>query len=404
MYRASEHRSTQVVVDLEAIKHNIQFYRSEILDHQKVYAVVKADAYGHGAIAVAKAALQAGVEGLCVATVDEAISLRKAGIADAKILVLGLTSPLGIAEILLYDITVTVAGLDFFELAYQQLVHSNQESLLDDYSLKIHLKLDTGMSRIGLRKVSEVEAFTAGVSDYPWVDWQGVFTHFATAGSGSAEYIDFQWHNWEQLMQVIPDTVKIKHFDNSIMGLHEKIGKHSDIVRLGIGQYGIDGRDLIPEHLVTDQQLAEYRLNKSQLKMSSEAQLSKLKPAFQLMSELSYVKKVEKGTCISYGASYQSLEDEWIGTIPIGYADGWLRAYNKVPILINGYPCPVVGVINMDQLMVRLPQPFPVGTEVTLIGRDGNNYNHPSLVAYLAGTISYEIFTTIGDRVPRVYI
>ncbi|MGX7108937.1 alanine racemase [Facklamia miroungae] len=404
MYRASEHRPTQAVVNLENIKHNIQLYQTKKASHQQIYAVVKANAYGHGAIPVAKTAIEAGVTGLCVATVDEAIQLRKAGISNIPILVMGLTLPYGIAEILYYDLTVTVSDLSFFMLALEQLKKNQQETLLKDRQLKVHLKLDTGMSRVGLRTKEEVIAFVDGIQAFPWVDWQGVFTHFSTAGGGPISYIDFQWNRWQELVDLIPASVTLRHFDNSAMGLYKAIGGQSDIIRLGISLYGLNSRDTVPNDLVSDQQLADYHFSPSEVR-NTESQLDlKLKPAFQLITELSYVKKVEKGTCISYGASYVSQEDEWIGTIPIGYADGWLRAYSQIPVLVEGHACPVLGVINMDQLMIRLPKQFPLGTEVTLIGQDGKYYNHPSLLARIAGTISYEMLTCISERVPRIYI
>ncbi|MCR8969548.1 alanine racemase [Facklamia sp. 7083-14-GEN3] len=404
MYRASEHRPTQAVVSLENIKHNIKLYQNKKASHQQIYAVVKANAYGHGAIPVAKVALEAGVDGLCVATVDEAIQLRKAGLTNTPILVMGLTLPYGIAEILYYDLTITVSDLSFFEQAFYQLKKNQQENLLKDNQLKFHLKLDTGMSRVGVRTKEEVLAFVEGVKDYSWLDWQGVFTHFATAGGGPLSYIDYQWERWQDLIPYIPDFVSLRHFDNSAMGLHPAIGDHSDIIRLGISMYGLSSRDSVPDNLVTDRQIAAYHLDKDSLRSTNPNSELNLKPAFQLLSELSYVKKVEKGTRISYGASYESPEDEWIGTIPIGYADGWLRAYANIPVLVEGYPCPVLGVINMDQLMIRLPKEFAVGTEVTLIGQDGNYNNHPSLLAHMAGTISYEMLSCISERVPRVYI
>lgn len=381
MIEPSEHRPTQAIVDLNAISHNVKQVMKGMKEDQVLFATVKANGYGHGAEQVARAAMEAGAKGLCVASVDEAIELRKCGLIQVPILVLGLTDPKGIAEILHYHITITVSSADFFAQAYQQLEDTDQLSLLNLYKLPFHLALDTGMSRIGLASVEEVEDFKAAVADLDWVHWEGAFTHFSTAGGGDPEYVEFQWANWLKLSQYLPVGLCYKHFANSAMGMwYNDKEPHSDIVRLGISMYGIDPKDQLPSPGFD------------------------LQPAFQLISELVYVKQIKKGTKVSYGATYEAQEDEWIGTVPMGYADGWFRRYNKVPLLIAGQACPVVGIINMDQLMVKLPKELPVGTLVTFIGVDGALENHVSQLAIDLDTISYEILCGIGPRVPRIYL
>ncbi|MBF6626794.1 alanine racemase [Aerococcaceae bacterium zg-BR9] len=383
MYEPSEHRPTEAIVDLNAIQHNIKYVMTKMNDNQMLYATVKADAYGHGAIPVAKAAIEAGAKGLLVATVDEAIELRKNGLSQIPILVLGLTDPRGIAEILHYNITITVTGIDFFEKAYKQLTSTNQVNLLDVYRLTVHLALDTGMGRIGLRSVEEVEAFASTINDFPWVNWQGVFTHFATAGGGPEAYVETQFERWRALIAAVPESVTYRHYANTAMALwHTDLMPQSDIVRLGISMYGMDPKD--------------ERHNKETA--------THLQPALQLISEIMHTKQVARGESISYGAQYTTSEREWIATVPIGYADGWLRHYQTVDVLIAGEYCPVVGVINMDQMMVKIPRDLPVGTTVTLIGKDGKSENHASDIARRLNTISYEIFCNISRRVPRVYL
>lgn len=379
MKNAYEHRPTEAIIDLDALNHNLQVVQARMKPGQELYAVVKADAYGHGAVPIAKAALDSGAKGLAVATVDEAIHLRKNGIKEVPILVLGLTDPRGIAEILLYQITITVSHLDFFKQAYQQLEATHHLDLLEEQSMIFHLALDTGMTRIGLRTREEIRDFAQGIGQFPWANWQGVFTHFSTIGGGPQDYVEHQWQNWLDLLQEVPADVTVRHYANSAMGLWQDRQPQSDIVRYGIAMYGLDPKDQYPGP-------------------------DPLKPILSLVSEIVYVKEVEAGTRISYGARYTSEESEWIATIPIGYADGWLRHYSKLPILVDGHACPVVGVINMDQLMIRLPKYYPIGTTVTLIGRDGSLENHASEMAKAIDTISYEILTSLSKRVPRVYI
>lgn len=381
MFEPSEHRPTEAIVDLNAIQHNVRVMLEQMDDDQKLYAVVKADGYGHGAPQVAEAALAAGAKGLAVATVDEAIELRQRGHRFVPILVMGLTDPRGIAEIIYYNLTVTVSGLDFFEKAYQQLAETDHLSILDDAKLRFHLKLDTGMGRIGLTSVEEVKAFAAAVQEIAWLDWEGVFTHFATAGGGPEDYIDYQWQQWLELSAAVPESVSVRHYANSAMGLWYPREPKSDIVRYGIAMYGVDPKDQLP----------------SATKVS-------LKPALSIVSEIVHVKKVPAGSHISYGATYCADVDQWIATVPIGYADGWLRRFKDTPILVDGQACPVVGTINMDQLMIQLPAEYPIGTTVTLLGQDGSLENHVSNLAKVTDTIGYEILCGIGGRVPRIYL
>lgn len=342
---------------------------------QQLYIAVKANAYGHGMVQMAQAVIRNGAQGLLVATVDEGIVLRQAGI-EVPILVLGLTDPRGIAEVIHYELTITVSSINFFQRAYEQLEQTAQLSVLEK-GVSFHLALDTGMGRIGLRTTQEVQQFVEQIAHYSWAKWQGVFTHFATAGGGPEDYVDFQWDNWQQLVQHIPSYVTQRHYANSAMGLWYGRSPQSDIVRLGIGAYGLDPKDRI------------------------DAPYDGLQPILQLFSEIVHVKKVPAGSKISYGATYEAQQDEWIATVPIGYADGWHRRYRDIPLYVDGHACQVVGVINMDQLMIRLPKAYPVGTTVTLIGQGGN---HVSQMAQQLDTIGYEILTSLSSRIPRIYI
>lgn len=390
MVKPSIHRPTKATVNLKAIEHNINWLKSQIDDKQKIYATVKADGYGHGAVEVSRAAIRAGAKGLAVATVDEAIEIRQAGLVQVPILVLGLTNPRGIVDILQYNLTITVGDAEFFRLAYEELKATNQLELLSLYNLDVHLAVDTGMSRIGVTTKEAINSFTKEIRDFPWVNWIGAFTHFSTAGGGPEEYVEFQWQAWLELNEFLPVGVTERHFANSAMGMwHNERAPKSTIIRFGIAMYGIDPKDA----LSTD----------SDLKLVEETSIAALQPALELTTEIIHVKQVPAGTSISYGATYQSAQEEWIATLPIGYADGWHRHYSVVPVLIDGEYAEVTGTINMDQMMVRLPKAYPVGTEVTLIGKNSGLENHPSMIAKKVGTIGYEILTSIGPRVPRVY-
>lgn len=379
MIRPSQHRPTQAIIDLAAIRYNIRLMQEELTTDQKIYAVIKANAYGHGAVEVGKTAKKAGVDGLAVASVDEGIELRKAGITDLPILVLGLTDPRGIAEVMYYDLTLTVSDIDFFAVAYQQLEQTGQLDLLKNQQLTFHLALDTGMGRIGLQTIEELEAFKKGIQHYSWADWEGAFTHFATAGGGEESYIDIQWERWVKFVAHLPDSVRERHYSNTAMGWWQKRPPLSTIVRYGISMYGVDPKDQLPP-------------------------TRPLKPALSLMTEIVHVKKLKKGYSISYGATYTAKEDEWIATLPIGYADGWHCYYQTIEVLINGQSCPVVGTINMDQMMIKIPQKWPVGTLVTLIGSNGHKVNEVSRLAKEVGTISYEMLATLGPRIERIYL
>lgn len=380
MSRASEHRPTVAIIDLDAITHNVKEMRRYLAENQQLYAVVKADAYGHGAVPVAQAAYAAGADGFAVATVDEGIELRRAGLLAVPILVMGLSDPRGIAEILHYQLTPVVGDASWFAQAYQQLEENRQLHLLKGRPLKFHLALDTGMGRIGLRTVQEVELFAQTVALLDWVEWEGVTTHFSTAGGGPVTYVEYQWQQWQQLLTAVPEMVKVRHYANSAMGVWFKHQPASSIERFGIAMYGMHPKD----------EAGSLPID--------------VRPAFTLLSEIVYVKELPAGQRVSYGATYETQGDEWIATVPIGYADGWFRHYQSVDLLVDGQACPVVGTINMDQLMIRLPKYYPVGTTVTLIGRDHSLDNHASDIARKVGTISYEIFCGIGERVPRVYI
>ncbi|MGM8216636.1 alanine racemase [Bacillaceae bacterium W0354] len=364
------YRDTWAEINLGHIKHNIKELMNLFHGKKKVYAVVKADAYGHGEQQVAKAAIEAGASALAVAILEEAIRLREA-FPHIPILVLGWTNPRYAQIAAEHNITLTVFQDDWVKEANQTLTKP----------LNIHLKIDTGMGRIGIRNPKEAYDVIEVCSNTP-VSITGIYTHFATADEANSSYYDYQVNKFQEYLKVIQDLIPTPleiHIGNSAASLRYP-NDMTDAIRYGISMYGLYPSDVVEN--VTP---------------------IKLKPSFSLYSRLIHVKKVSKGERISYGGTYEAIGDEWIGTIPIGYGDGWLRKLQNFQVLIEGKRVPIVGRICMDQTMIRLDKPYELGTKVTLIGKDGSNEITMEEVADYLETINYEIPCIIGKRIPRVY-
>ncbi|WP_290033513.1 alanine racemase [Ligilactobacillus cholophilus] len=367
------HRNTYATIDLSAIQHNINVERQHMNDGQALFAVVKADAYGHGLVPVAIAAQEAGVDGFCVALIDEAVALREVGITK-PILILGITPVQQATYMAKYNLSTAVGDLQFLKEAQVQLEKSHLK-------LRVHLALDTGMGRIGFRNQKDLSEAIEFLEKYPnEFDYEGIFTHFSTADSSDDTYFEMQLNKFQNLMEVVKKRPKYVHVANSAASIwHKKCG--GDLVRLGIGMYGLNpsGKEVdLPEDM-------------------------QIKPAFSLSSELVAVKKVHAGDSISYGTTYTAEKDEWIGTVPMGYADGWLRRMQGSKVLVEGHECEIVGRICMDQFMIRLPYKMDIGKEVTLIGENNGKIKTAQDAADFAGTIHYEIVCSIAQRVPRFY-
>lgn len=364
------HRPTRIIVNLDAIKQNIQHEREQLKDNQEIYAVVKANGYGHGAEAVSKAALEAGATGLCVAILDEAIALRKSGI-EAPILVLGVTDVRDITLAVNYNIILTVPSLKWLETSLPVLETSQ-------VTLRFHLKLDTGMGRIGVREREELKTLLEVVKASPYLSLEGVFTHFATADSENEDYFNHQVTRFKQLLECFEELPQHVHCANSATAIwHDDLP--TTIIRYGIGMYGLNpsGTSLSLPH--------------------------PLLPALKLETELVHVKQVQEKTSISYGATYSAKPGDWIGTLPIGYADGWVRAMQGYIVMIDNQPCEIIGRVCMDQCMVKLPYYLPEGTAVSLINSEVSERISPTAIAEHLGTINYEVLCLLSERIPRVY-
>lgn len=369
------HRPTVATIDLGAIKWNINQIRSNIKKDKKLLAVVKADGYGHGAVPIANAAKEAGVDGFCVAILDEALELRDSGFTDDFLLVMGLTEVRDVSLMADQNISVAVSSTDWLEDALPLL-----EFRKTDQPLRIHLAVDTGMGRIGLRTDEEVHEFERFCEFHQeQIHFEGIFTHFGTADGEDDTQVERQLARFKELVSSLRKRPDIVHLANSAVTLwHEDF--ETDAVRVGIAMYGYNPSDCtIP---------LPYEL----------------KPAFKLETELSYVKQMHEGDTISYGARYRAYEGEWLATLSVGYADGWSRNLKDQTVLVEGHRCPVRGVICMDQCMIGLPHEFPIGTKVTLLGENHGEINNPSEIAVSIGTIGYEILCGISGRVPRNYV
>lgn len=372
----SFYRDTWAEIDLNAIEDNVRsicrFYQGKDMN---IMAVVKANGYGHGAVEVAKTALGSGASYLGVALLNEALELRQAGI-QAPILVLGRVKPEGVLTAIENNISLTVFQLEWLKEA-EPLIGPNQK-------LTIHIKFDTGMGRIGLIDKEESRKLVHYAEQSSSFNIEGVFTHFATADELNQEYFNMQYDRFLNVLHWLDEwgiSVSYIHCGNSATGMRFP-ERNFNMFRLGISMYG-----LTPSPEITDELPV------------------KLKPAFSLKSKLVQVKLLPKGESISYGATYTTSTNEWIGTIPIGYGDGWIRANSSSggQVLVNQERASFVGRICMDQCMIRLPRQMEIGSVVTLIGHDGRESISIDEVAHRLNTINYEIPCIIGPRVPRVY-
>ncbi|MBB6672687.1 alanine racemase [Cohnella nanjingensis] len=366
------HRDTRAEIDLAAIRHNVRAIRGALPTGAEFMAVVKADGYGHGDLAVAEAAIQGGADSLAVAYLSEALRLRRGGIRH-PILVLTPIQPRELPLAVEQDLMLTVASAEWMAEAR---VYKNPYTLP---KIKVHVKLDTGLGRLGIRGREEWEALV------PWlakrdVVVEGAYTHFATAGQADTAYLEAQRLRFREMLGWIADSGIVPrrcHCANSAAALRFP-ALAMDMVRIGAAMYGFCDRRWQPGVELT--------------------------PALRLSSRLLQTKQVEKGAYIGYDNAYRAEESEWIGTVPIGYADGWSQGLRGSELLVGGERAPIVGKIGMDQLMVRLPRAYPAGTPVTLIGEEGEERITCAELAARLESVPQEISTALSARVERVYL
>ncbi len=367
-------RNNYVTVDLAAIRNNYLVLRNCVPGHVRVMPVIKADAYGHGMIPVAKTLQTLGVNDFAVALVEEGIALRQAGIT-ARILILGAAMPNAAGEAVAYDLTQTVFSVDALDFI-------NTEAARRHKTASVHIKLDTGMNRIGLRTEEEAAALSAALEQMIHVQATGIYTHFASADEPQADgslndYSHQQLERFIKLRSYFDPSIPA-HVANSAMSLLAPEAYFS-MIREGISLYG-------------------YPPVKTVLSFTH---------ALSWHSEIVHIKEIQKGETIGYGRSYTAEKDMRIATVAVGYGDGYHRtASNKGEMLVGGRRAPIVGRICMDQTMVdvtHIPD-AKVGDEVILIGSQQNETITAEEVAQWAGTISYEVLLGITARVPRLYM
>jgi alanine racemase len=366
-------------IDLTAISHNIGVLRRLARPGALFMAVVKANAYGHGAIPVAQEAIAAGADRLGVATIEEAVQLAQAGI----------TVPIQILSEIPADTADLCAALDhgfILTVCRRETATALSKSAVASGKIaKTHVKVDTGMNRLGISAdPTDAVEFVKDLLALPSLDVEGIFTHFATADDPESDFSRTQLTRFTKVLDALGEQgicPPVRHAANSaaIIDFPES---HLDMVRAGIAVYG---------------------LNPS----AAFAGRADLKPSLSLKTKVTFVKDVPAGEGISYGLTYMTVRPGKIATLPLGYADGYSRMLsNKTAVLINGTRAPNVGTICMDQFMVDVSdiQGVEPGAETVLIGQQGQARITADDIAAALGTINYEVVCLIGARVPRVYI
>ena len=372
----SSFRPTWTEINLDAIEHNLREFRRILPDHVKIMAVMKADAYGHGAVEIAPAVVRGGAHSFAVAFLEEAVELRLSGV-DKPILLIGPTPPGQISEIIRHNLTQTVFSIESATAISEEAVSQNT-------CVPIHVKVDTGMGRVGINPLEAV-SFIRRVSALPGIKVEGILTHLASADSSDLSYTRYQIKLFEEALEACKkDGIEIPviHAANSA-GTISCPHSHYSIIRLGISLYG---------HYPSEELKTEK---------------IKLIPALSFKSKIVFLKKVPPQTFLSYGSTYVTEKTSLIATIPVGYADGFNRLLsNRGSVLVRSCRAPIVGRVCMDYTMIDVThiKNVSVGDEVVLYGSQGDSTITVDEVAELLGTISYELLCNVDKRVSRFYL
>lgn len=375
----NHHKRVCAVVDLDAAVENMTHMKENLLPDTKMLAVIKANGYGHGAVPIARELEKLdGVFGYAVATAEEAIELRRAGL-EKPILILGYTFPDCYEDLVREEIRPTVFRRDMAKELSETAVRLHK-------TLKIHIKVDTGMTRIGIYPDDDGLLFVKQVMELPGLETEGIFTHFARADEPDKESALKQFGRFtaftERLEKELSLHIPLRHCANSA-SIVELPETQLDMVRAGITLYGLWPSETVSREIV------------------------KLRPMLSLYSHISFLKNVPKGTPVSYGGTYVTEKECRIATIPVGYGDGYPRGLSeKGTVLIHGKRAPIRGRVCMDQFMVDvtdIPEAAQ-GDLVTLIGKDGEDEITMEELGALSGRFNYELACNLGERIPREYL
>lgn len=374
-----KYQRVYATVDLEAICYNMEHMHANLAPGTRMIGVIKTDGYGHGAVPIGRELEKLDyVFGYAVATVEEASILRHAGLTK-PILILGYTFPYCYEELIRQEIRPAVFRQDSIDelAACAAKLHK---------PAKVHIKVDTGMTRVGIRPDESGLAFVEKVLNTGGIELEGIFTHFARADETDKSCARKQLDRFREFIRQIEETydysIPVKHCSNSA-GIVELPEANMDVVRAGITLYGLWPSEEVSRNIVS------------------------LHPVLSLKSHIVYIKDVETGVPISYGGTYVTPKKMRVATIPVGYGDGYPRGLsNKGYVLIHGKKAPILGRVCMDQFMVSVEEipDAKEGDEVTLIGPDGTEQITMEELGGLSGRFNYELACDLGKRIPRVYI
>lgn len=363
------YRKNERVVDLDAIRGNMRAIRAAVGNDLQVMAVVKADAYGHGILQVSRAALEAGASFLGVALPEEGETLRKGGI-DAPVLILGPATREGAGACVRYELTQTVCSPDMVGFIQEECLRQGRDA-------SVHLKVDTGMNRIGVRNERELRAVLEALEHSPQVRLTGAFTHFADADGNDSSFTEKQLADFQKMAVLLPRNILLHASNSAAIARFPKA--RFQMVRAGIALYGCPP---VPTDIP-------------------------LRPAMRWTTAISYLKEIGRGDTVSYGRTFTADKLMRVATLPVGYGDGYHRALSGTgKVLIRSCYAPILGRVCMDQTVVDvtdIPE-AALGDEAVLIGSQGDKTITADQLGAWAGTISYEVLLAPTARVPRRFI
>lgn len=373
----SDYYRAQANINIDAIRSNISQVKSKLKKDTKLMVIVKADAYGHGAVRVSQALQGEVADAYGVAIIEEAIELREAGITK-PILILGYTPKEQFRLVISYDVIQTV-------YRYEMAEELSAEAINQGKTAKIHIKVDTGMSRLGFNNTDKSLEDIKRIASLEGVSIEGVFSHFAKADEADRESVKGQIERFDKFYDLLKQEgiyIPLRHMSNSA-GMIEYPEAEYDMIRCGIVSYGVYPSNEVSQDVFS------------------------LQPAMDLKSHVVFIKEVEAGTGISYGSTYITKRKTRVATIPVGYADGYSRNMSNVgKVIIRKQYAPIIGRICMDYFMVDVTdiKDISEGDVVTLLGEEGSCKITIETLSEWSHSFPYEIMCTVGKRIPRVYL